>query len=72
MCNSGILLTWTSEEGDPLIREGMAEYFLLLLLFFEGGKRLQEWERVFASGYLVLIKYLGIIIWVKENKNFED
>ena len=33
---------------------------------------MQKWERVFASRYLVLIKYLGIIIWVKVNKNIED
>ena len=33
VCNFGILLTWTSEEGLSLFKEGVAENFPLL--FFE-------------------------------------
>ena len=27
MCHFGILLTWTSEEGHPLFKEEVVEYF---------------------------------------------
>ena len=41
-CHFGVLLTRTSKEGLPLIKEEMAEYFPLL--YFGGGHRLQEGE----------------------------
>ena len=45
----------TSEEGRSLFKEEMVEYFPLL--FFGPFART---GRLFASGYLVLAKYLGI------------
>ena len=46
MCNFGIRLTWTSEEGLPLFKEEVAEYFPLP--FFVGGQRLKERESFFC------------------------
>jgi len=46
VCHFGLLLTWTSEEGFPLYKEEVAEYFLFFIfylfiyLIFEGGHRL--------------------------------
>ena len=57
-CRFGILLTWTSKEGLPLFAKEMDEYFPLS--FFGGGHCWQERKGLFASGYLVLAKYLGI------------
>ena len=57
-CNFDILLTWTSEEGLPLFKEDVVNYFSLLL--FVGGHCLQEQEGFSASGCLVLTQYLGI------------
>ena len=57
MCNFGILLTRTSEEGLPLFKEELAEYFHLLSF---GGYHLQQREGFFASWYSVLKTSLGI------------
>ena len=62
MCNFGILLTWTSEEGLSLFSEEMVEYSSLLLL--GGGYSLQEREGFFTSGYLVINETSGHV-WVK-------
>ena len=48
--NFGILLTWTSEEGLPLLKEEVVEYF----------------PCCFVVGLHCSKKYLGINIWVKE------
>jgi len=61
VCNFGILLTWTSEEGLPLFKEEVTEYFLLL--FFHRRPLFARTGRLFASGYLVfktnLWAYMG-------------
>ena len=33
-CNSGIMLTWTSEEGHPLLKEDVVEYGPLFFVCF--------------------------------------
>ena len=53
MCNFGILLSWTSEEGRLLLKEEMAEYFSLffvVVVVFGGGHRLQEMEGFLHQG----------------------
>ena len=47
-CHFGLLLTRTSEEGFPLFKEGVVDFFSLLL--FGGGRRLQEREGFLLQG----------------------
>ena len=69
MCHFGILLTWASQEGNPLHKEREVEYFPLLLV--GGGHRLQEWEafciRVFSvnkiSGHIWVKLYKMMYCW---------
>ena len=59
MSNSGLLLTWTYEEGLPLYKEEEAEYFPLLA--FGRSHRLQKNGRLFASGNVMLKQISGHI-----------
>ena len=56
--NFDLLLTLTSEEGPPLFREEVVEYFSLSL-FVGAMSPFARTGRPFASRYLVL-KYLGV------------
>ena len=47
-CHFGMLLTCTSEEGLPLFRDEVVEFFPLL--FFGGGHCLQEQEGFLPQG----------------------
>ena len=62
MCDLGLLLTYTSEEGLSLFKEEVAVYFPLSSF---GVYRLQQREGFFASGYLVLKRFLGIYGLIK-------
>ena len=57
MCNFGILLTWTSEEGRPLFKEEVAEYFplfcccfIVVVVVVVGDHRLQERKGFLLQG----------------------
>jgi len=69
VCNFGILLTWTCEEGLPLFKEEVVEYFplllLLLLLLFWRRPQFARPGRLFASGKVMLRKNLWAYMLMK-------
>ena len=63
VCNFGILLTWTSEEGLSLFKEGVAENFPLL--FFEETAVCKSERVSFApAGCIVFVLSLFVYIIV--------